>query len=211
MRLFNFSLAVTLFSAATPVVNASLGDIRLPPETIPEKCRPTIQLAYKEGVMFDKWLKNHVCRDYKVSFAHVTPYIDRVAARYLNYIWARVNPPLDLHRDVWPFYRELKQECIMNPKWGVVDNPNFCDIKSGDEKLTNMVNTCIIPKVAAKYIIKVPEFGDWAKDNCQKGEPVVRDILVNTRCKQQHPSFVVNIFRAGCPKVSLIILTCFNS
>lgn len=200
MRLFNFAVAVTIFSAAAPVANALFGSIKLPPELIPEKCKPTMQIAHEQGVMFDKWLIENVCRDHKVSFAQVKDDIDRVVMRYLKYVWKRVNPPLDLNKEVWPFYQTLKKECIMQPQWGVVNHPNFCAIKDGDSKVTKMVNQCIIPKVVFKYMPSVPTFGDWAANNCHKGEAIVKDVLVDTKGKQKYSSFIVDTFRVGFPK-----------
>lgn len=193
MRLSNFTAAVTIiFSVAAPVANAFFGDIKLPPELIPDECRPTFQIAHEQGVMFDKWLMDNVCRDYKVSYAQVKDNIDRVVMRYLKYVWARVNPPVDLEKEVWPFYRELKKECIMQPQWGVVNNPDFCGIKNGDRKLTEMVNHCIIPKVAAKYTLRIATLSEWVAKNCHKLEAIVREVLVNTKGKQQYLSFVIN-------------------
>lgn len=183
MRLFNFSLAITLFSAAAPVANALLGDIRIPPELIPEKCQPIVQLACKEGAFFDQWLKDHVCQDYKVSFSQVEPYMDKVVKKCLQYVWKKFEPPLALDNGVWSFYKWLKKECIMDPKWGIVNHPNLCDIKEDDQKFFNIVNTCIIPKVAAKYLINIPKSDERAKAHCHKGEDAVREILANTRCK----------------------------
>lgn len=133
---------------------------------------------------FDYWLKTNICRrDFKVSFDQVKDYIDPVVHRYLSFVWSQLNPPLSLEEDVLPFYQSIKKDCVLNPEWGVIDIQNFCDISNKDERLSNMVNKCIIPKVAMRYISQLPELIDWAKKHCIEERDLIQDILIKTRCK----------------------------
>lgn len=187
MRLFNFAMAVTALSAVMPVANAFFSPIRIPKEMVPEKCRGTIEKAQEEGTNFDNWLRTNVCRPgHKVPFAQVRNLIDPVVERYLEFLWKRLSPPLDLKAEVLPFYKTIKRECIMGKQWGVVNHPDLCLAYAGDKKLSNMVNSCIIPKVVANYMFRSSEFSEWAKTNCEKWEPLIGEILVDTKCKTPH-------------------------
>ena len=151
-------------------------------EQIPEQCKPTFDLAEREGNHFYHHLMSNVCdRGCAVPAHKLLPELDNVVTEYLEFIWTAVNPPLDLHNDVLPTYQELKNECVLDPEWGVAGIQNVCDVDTGDEKLNQMVQQCIVPKVEAKYLFRMDELSDWAKNNCQKAEPAIQKLLVQTR------------------------------
>ena len=151
-------------------------------EQIPEQCKPTFDLAEKEGTMFYHHLMSNVCdRGCAVPAHKLLPELDNVVTEYLEFIWTAVSPPLDLHNEVLPMYQELKNECVLDPEWGVASIQNVCDVDTGDEKLNQMVQQCIVPKVEAKFLFRVDDLSDWAKSNCQKAEPAIQKLLVQTR------------------------------
>lgn len=76
---------------------------------------------------------------------------------------------------------------------GVLQILDFCAIQRGNKTFTKTANECIIPKVVAKYLLRVGEFGDWAKKHW-KGEQAVKGILVDTRSKKS-PDFIDPILR----------------
>lgn len=195
MRLFNIALAITALSTVTPVSNA------LYPEEIPQECRHASKIAQEDGMYFNYWLKTNICRrDFKVSFDQVKDYIDPVVHRYLSFVWSQLNPPLSLEEDVLPFYQSIKNDCVLNPEWGVIDIQNFCDISNKDERLSNIVNKCIIPKVAMRYISQLPELIDWAKKHCIEERDLIEDILIKTRCKTPNANLGVLNSRPGYMK-----------
>lgn len=57
----------------------------------------------------------------------------------------------------------------------------MCTIESSDKLLTDIVNLCVIPKIALKYVPKLPAFADWVGTNCDKGEGYVKEFFVDAR------------------------------
>lgn len=39
----------------------------------------------------------------------------------------------------------------------------------------------MIPKVVHKFLYRLPEFAEWAKKNCHKGEPALKEFFVDAR------------------------------
>lgn len=183
MRLPSLALIATVLFIAASTVDALSGvGINIATESVLEQCRPTMELAEKQSHWAYEWFTNHYCRSHTLPFRLVKNDIDPVVKRVLKWTWKRLDPPLSLENEVLPFYEQIKKECILDPQWGVVNHPDFCLIKSGDRKLSNMVNGCILPRVVNRYMPRLPELEGWAKTTCAKGETeaAVKGFLVNT-------------------------------
>lgn len=181
MRLFTFALAATTFCAATPVPNASFSDIAAREGPIPQYCQATVEIAAKESKRARDWVETNVCKKgHKVSYDMVKDHVDQVVKRYLDYVWPRVSPPFDIKKEVVPLYYEIKRDCIEIPKRGVLNYPDLCHID--DYRLWSM-SRCVEAKVVPRYAVRTTQLIKWIKQNCAKGAPLIKQLLVLTRGK----------------------------
>lgn len=126
---------------------------------VPEKCKPIFQKAQVEGDNFLTYMKIFLCDqascEKNFTFDKITESdIDSITNKVLHWAWKIVNPPLSLKDDVLPFYKEIKENCFKsNTQFRNLftsDTRHVCKTEKDDKLLTDIVNNCVIPKVAHK-------------------------------------------------------------
>lgn len=84
-----------------------------------------------------------------------------------------------------PFYKEVKEDYFKsNTEFQDLftsDTRHACETEKSDKLFTDIVNNCVITKVAQKYLHRLSEFAEWAKTNFQKGEPALKEFFVDAR------------------------------
>lgn len=197
MRFLTLSITVA-WSAFAIGVQAAYNDgffntIQLPKDMVPETCKKGVALAVNEDETFYYWLMEQACQQsgFKINYQMVEEYIDPVMwdKRHglIPFIYKRLGEfPISLS-DVRKIYGVIMTDCVKN-KREITNNANFCNIQHGDSTLTKVVNECIIPKVVARFMFRVPEMIAWSKTHCHKVEQIVKEFLIDTRSKDM-PQF----------------------